>query len=227
MREVDWLMIEEYHIQLIQMMVNAGLQLARLTQDYLNSTGGGQRVLVLAGRGNNGGGGLVAARRLAAWGADVEVLFATAPEASAGVPLQQLNSLRQMDVPAQQFAETLPDHNVIIDALIGYGLQGAPRAPISEMIDAANASPAPIVSLDVPSGVDVDTGDVTGRAIRASATLTLALPKAGLVQPNAQRFVGELYLADISVPVALYEKMGLGSPQPFIAGQLVQVTGLS
>ena len=227
MREVDRLMVEEYHIQLIQMMENAGLQLARLTQDHLNSTGGGQRVLVLAGRGNNGGGGLAAARRLAAWGADVEVLFATALDAVDGVPFQQLDSLQRLDVSVQHYTATFPAHDVIIDALIGYGLQGAPRAPMSEMIDATNASPAPIVSLDVPSGVDVDTGDVIGRAIRASATLTLALPKAGLVRPEAQRFVGDLYLADISVPVALYERMGLGTPLPFAEGQLVRLTGLS
>ncbi len=81
MREVDRLMIEEYGIQLPQMMENAGLQLARLTQEYLDGLDDGRRVLVLAGRGNNGGGGLVAARRLAAWGADVAVVLATALDA--------------------------------------------------------------------------------------------------------------------------------------------------
>ncbi len=226
MREVDRLMIEEYRIQLMQMMENAGLQLARLTREYLDGLIDGQRVLVLAGRGNNGGGGLAAGRRLAAWGADVSVLLATDLDAVEGVPLQQLEILQRMDVPVRQLAETLPEHDVLIDALIGYGLQGSPRAPVSRMIDAANDSTAPIVSLDVPSGVDVDTGEAPGSAIRASATLTLALPKAGLVRPEAQRFVGELYLADISVPTELYKNMGLGSPQPFAAGQLVRVTGL-
>lgn len=223
MREVDRLMIEEYRILLLQMMENAGLQLARLTREYLDGLGGGQRVLVLAGRGNNGGGGLVAARRLAAWGADVAVLLATALDAVEGVPLQQLDILQRMDIPVQPFAETLPEHDVVIDALIGYGLQGSPRAPISRMIDAANDSTAPIVSLDVPSGVDVDTGEAPGRAIRASATLTLALLKAGLVRPEAVRFAGELYLADISVPAALYERMGLGTVLPFAAGPLVRI----
>ncbi|MCH8149831.1 MAG: NAD(P)H-hydrate epimerase, partial [Planctomycetes bacterium] len=175
----------------------------------------GRRVLVLAGRGNNGGGGLVAARRLAAWGADVAVLLATAADAVAGVPLQQLDILRRMGVPVRQFAGTFPEHDVVIDALIGYDLQGPPRAPVNLMIAAANDSAALTVSLDVPSGVDVNTGEAPGSAIRASVTLTLALPKAGLVRPEAQQFVGELYLADISVPVALYKKMGLGSPRPF------------
>ena len=227
MREVDRLMIQEYRIQLVQMMENAGLQLARLAREYLDGLGGGQRVLVLAGRGNNGGGGLAAGRRLAAWGAEVAVLLATAPDAVEGVPLQQLDILQRMDVTVQQFAKTLPEHDVVIDALIGYGLQGSPRDPISQMIDAANDSAAPVVSLDVPSGVDVDTGEAPGRAIRASATLTLALPKAGLVRPEARRFVGELYLADIGVPAALYERMGLGAPRPFAAGQLVRLTGPS
>lgn len=226
MREVDRLMIEEYRIQLVQMMENAGLQLARLTQKYLDELGG-QRVLVLAGRGNNGGGGLAAGRRLAAWGADVAVLLATALDALEGVPLQQLDILRRMDVTVQPFAETLPEHDALLDALIGYGLRGSPRAPVSRMIDAANDSTAPIVSLDVPSGVDVDTGEAPGSAIRASATLTLALPKAGLVRPEARRFVGELYLADIGVPAVLYKRMGLGAARPFAAGQLVRLTGLS
>jgi len=224
MREVDRLMIEEYRIQLIQMMENAGLQLARLTREYLDGPVDGQRVLVLAGRGNNGGGGLAAGRRLAAWGGDVTVLLAAAPDAVEGVPLQQLDILQRMNVPVQQFAETLPEHDVVIDALIGYGLQGSPRAQVSRMIDAANDSTAPIVSLDVPSGVDVDTGEASGRAIHASATLTLALPKAGLVRPEAHRFVGELYLADISVPPSLYERMGLGTPLPFATGPLVRIT---
>ncbi len=223
MREVDRLMIEEYGIRLMQMMENAGLQLARLTLEYLDRPVHGHRVLVLAGRGNNGGGGLVAGRRLAAWGADVAVLLATAPDAVKGVPLQQLDILQRMDVTAHQFAGTLPEHDVVIDALIGYGLQGSPRAPVSRIIDAANDTTAPIVSLDVPSGVDVDTGEAPRSAIRASATLTLALPKAGLVRPEAQRFVGELYLADISVPAALYERLGLGTILPFTAGPVVRV----
>ena len=118
MRELDRLMIEEYRIQLVQMMENAGLQLARLTQKYLDELGG-QRVLVLAGRGNNGGGGLAAGRRLAAWGANVAVLLATGLGAVEGVPLQQLDILQRMDVTVQPFAETLPEHDGVPDALIG------------------------------------------------------------------------------------------------------------
>ena len=120
-------------MQLMQMMETAGLQLARLTREYLDGLIDGQRILVLAGRGNNGGGGLAAGRRLAAWGADVSVLLATDLDAVEGVPLQQLEILQRMDVPVRQFAETLPEHDVLIDALIGYGLQVSPQAPRRRM----------------------------------------------------------------------------------------------
>lgn len=224
MREVDRLMIEEYGIQLTQMMENAGLQLARLVRHLLGSAVQDGRVLVLAGRGNNGGGGLVAARRLAAWGADVSVLVADALDVFEGVPAHQLGILREMGLLRKQWDGHMPEHDIIVDALIGYGLRGATRGVASELIAAANESAAPVVSLDVPSGMDVDMDSEPETAVRAAATLTLALPKVGLLRPEAGPYVGALYLGDISVPPALYERMGFGSPQPFADGQLVELT---
>lgn len=224
MREVDRLMIEEYGVQLIQMMENAGLQLARLVRHLLGSAVQNGRVLVLAGRGNNGGGGLVAARRLAAWGSAVSVVLTDDPETFEGVPAHQLGILRRMALPLTQWNGDIPEHDIIVDALIGYGLRGAPRAVASELIAAANESTAPVVSLDVPSGMDVDMDVAPETVVRATATLTLALSKGGLLRPEARPYVGALYLADISVPPALYERVGLGSPQPFADGQLVKLT---
>ncbi len=224
MREVDRLMIEEYGVQLVQMMENAGLQLARLVRHLLDSAVQEGRVLALAGRGNNGGGGLVAARRLAAWGSAVSVVLTDDPEIFEGVPAHQLGILRQMAVPLKQWDGDIPKHDIIIDALIGYGLSGTPSGVASELIAAANESTAPVVSLDVPSGMDVDMDVAPETAVRAAATLTLALPKAGLFRPEARPYVGTLYLGDISVPPALYQRMGLGSPQPFADAQLVEIT---
>ncbi len=224
MREVDRLMIEEYGIQLTQMMENAGLQLARLVRYLLDSSVSDGRVLVLAGRGNNGGGGLVAARRLSAWGSEASVVLTDVPETFDGVPAHQLDILRQMALPLEQWNGELPEHDVIVDALIGYGLSGAPCGVASELIAAANGSTATVVSLDVPSGLDVDMDVEPEAAVRATATLTLALPKVGLLRPEARPYVGTLYLGDISVPPDLYMRIGLGRPRPFADDQLVELT---
>ena len=224
MVEVDRLMIEVYGIQLIQMMENAGLQLARLAR-YLAEPSAQPVVVVIAGRGNNGGGGLAAARRLSAWGADVTVVLADEPAAFEGVPRQQLDILRQMRVTMNTWDQALPSCVVLVDALIGYGLTGSPRGVAADIIAAINASDAKVVSLDVPSGLDVDLAEAPALAVRAAATLTLALPKVGLLDPGASPFVGELYLADISVPPSLYQRMGLGTPSPFAGGQLVRLAG--
>ncbi len=223
MREVDRIMIEEYGVQLIQMMENAGLQLADLVRRYLGGALTDRRVVVLAGQGNNGGGGLAAARRLAAWGAEVEAILAGEAAEYRDVPELQLGILERMGVAAGRFRGSLPRHDILIDAVIGYSLLGAPRGVPRKMIAAANDSASPVISLDAPSGVDVDSGAAPGDAVRAAATLTLALPKAGLLQPDALPYVGDLYLADISVPAALYSELGFSVPAMFDEGPLVRV----
>ena len=98
--------------------------------------------------------------------------------------------------------EAVPD--LIIDGIIGYSLQGVPRGAAAEMINWVNRLETPVLSLDVPSGLDAGTGEIHSPAIHADATMTLALPKTGLRQTGAE-YVGELYLADIGVPPELYE----------------------
>ncbi|MFQ5593589.1 MAG: NAD(P)H-hydrate epimerase [Anaerolineae bacterium] len=210
MREVDRAMIEDFGIELIQMMENAGRALALLAREHLGGSPAGRTVLVLAGRGNNGGGGLVAARRLAIWGAGVFVILTDAPDRFDGVPAHQLSILQAMQIPIHVApVETLPPADIILDALIGYGLRGAPREPAATLIHQANAGGVPIIALDTPSGLDTTTGQVFEPAIHAHATLTLALPKIGLLTEVAQTVVGQLFLADISVPRLLYQRMGL------------------
>ncbi len=221
MREVDRLMVEEYGIQLLQMMENAGFNLADLLRRYLGGPLTGRRVVVLAGRGNNGGGGLTAARRLSAWGATVEVILAASPDELRDAPALQLNILQRMGVPVQRFESSLPPHEILVDAVIGYSLEGPSRGVARDLIAAANTSSAPVISLDVPSGVDVDSGEAAGEAVKASATMTLALPKPGLLQSSALAYVGELFLADISVPPDLYVRLGLSVPPLFAEGPLV------
>ena len=124
-------MIEEYGIALVQMMENAGLQLARLARRrFLEGDPRGKSVMVLAGSGGNGGGGLVCARRLHNWGAQVGVALVRAPADYRGVPAQQLSILTNMDVPftvAEPRLNRLPAPDLVVDAIIGYSLSGAPR----------------------------------------------------------------------------------------------------
>jgi NAD(P)H-hydrate epimerase len=210
MIEVDRAMVGDYHIELIQMMENAGRNLAHLTRErFLDGDAAGKSVVVLAGTGGNGGGALVAARRLHNWGAHVQVVLAQPMDKLTPVPAHQLDILTRMGVPALAAEQivTTSTPAVVLDGLIGYSLEGAPRGAAAELIRWANGQPAPILALDVPSGIDAGTGIIYEPAIRASATLTLALPKKGLRMPGVEALVGELYLADISVPPELY-----GSP---------------
>jgi NAD(P)H-hydrate epimerase len=215
MREVDRLMIEDMGIILLQMMENAGRALATQARQMLGGDVRGQHIVVLAGRGGNGGGGMAAARRLFIWGAEVEVILGQELEELQGVPAQQLAILRRIGVPILGSGDADPDNtflrsaDLLLDALIGYSLRGAPREPIASLIRAANAAEPPILALDIPSGLDGDAGIAADPTVRATATLTLALPKAGLVQPAAREWVGELYVADISVPERVYRRLGL------------------
>lgn len=212
MREVDRAMIEDYHIELIQMMENAGRNLAHLARTrFFGGDPRGRTIVVLAGRGGNGGGGLVCARRLHNWGAHVHVFTTHPDEDYQGVPAHQLDILRRMQVPVAtaEFVNDSPPANLIVDAVIGYSLSGPPRGAAAQLIRWANDQTAPILSLDAPSGLDTTTGRVHDPAVRATATMTLALPKAGLRSEAATGIVGELYLADISVPPGLYAGPGL------------------
>lgn len=229
MREVDRLMVEEIGIVLLQMMENAGRTLAEQARRMLAGDVRGRRIVVLAGRGGNGGGGMAAARRLAIWGADVSVVLGQARDRMKAVPARQLDILEQIGVAAHgpeaadRLADALRTADLVLDALIGYSLRAAPREPIAALIRAADSSGARVLALDIPSGMDGDTGEAYDPTIRATATLTLALPKAGLLLPRARMWVGELYLADISVPETVYRRIGLHVGPLFARADIVPV----
>jgi NAD(P)H-hydrate epimerase len=211
MVEVDRLMIEVYGFQLIQMMENAGRHLAELAKTrFLKGDPYEKKVVILAGSGGNGGGAMVAARNLHNWGAQVFIALTKDPNLLQGAILQQASILQRLnlDLSIREYPLKTPRADLIIDGLIGYSLQGAPRGRAAELIKWANRQTAPILSLDLPSGLDATSGEVLKPAIQARATLTLALPKIGLAQALAP-VVGELYLADIGVPPQLYAQSGL------------------
>ena len=208
MAEVDRLMIETYSILLIQMMENAGRDLAEQARRMLDGRLTDRRIVVLCGAGNNGGGGMVAARHLHNRGAVVRAKLVADPARLTDVPAHQWRILNVIGL-AMETDPDLAQPDLIIDALIGYGLSGNPRGVMAEWIERANASGRSILALDTPSGLDTTTGQPGSPCIRATATLTLALPKTGLFTPQARPYVGDLYLADIGVPPELYRQLGI------------------
>ena len=174
---------------------------------------------MLSGPGGNGGGGLVAARHLANRGVRVRVTLGADSSRLGEVPKHQLSILERMQVPI------VPEPvaaDLIVDALIGYSLRGDPRGSAADLIRWANESGTPVCSLDVPSGLDATSGEVGDPCVRATATLTLALPKTGLAA--APDVVSELYLADISIPPAVYTALGIASDPTFARGPLLRLT---
>lgn len=205
MIEVDRLMIEKYHIELIQMMENTGRGLALLEKERFLDKKRDAHVVILAGTGGNGGGALVAARRLINWGFDVNVIV-THPERMTSVSRHQLEILQQMGGAVDDVSGLVDfkQSDLIIDGIIGYSLKDDPPRVAKEMIDWANQQEGPTLSLDTPSGLDLAIGTIHDPVIQADATMTLALPKMGLMIESTKEIRGELYLADISVPPKLY-----------------------
>jgi NAD(P)H-hydrate epimerase len=229
MREVDRLMIDIYGIRLLQMMENAGKNLAELARRLLNGSVHGKRILVAAGKGNNGGGGLVAARHLYNWGANVVVLLRT--ETLSGVPEIQWSILKKFPLEKKTDDQALKfisnDHSdLILDSMIGYSLAGNPRGWTAKMIECINSLSVPVLALDVPSGLDATSGEIYEPCIQATATMTLALPKTGLVKPEVKQVVGSLYLADISVPDVLYKEMGIDTTALFLNDTIIKLNNL-
>jgi NAD(P)H-hydrate epimerase len=212
MREVDRVMVEDLHIELIQMMENAGRSLAELAIARFAPRG----VAVLAGPGGNGGGGMAAARHLANRGCQVSVVLSE-PGALTPVPAHQADILARMGVV---IAEEPTSVDLVVDALIGYSIHGSPTGRAAMLIEWANAQESPILALDTPSGLDVTTGIQGTPTVRATATMTLALPKVGLL---AAPSVGELYLADISVPAHVYQRFGILPGQLFTDAPVIRV----
>jgi NAD(P)H-hydrate epimerase len=213
MVEIDRIMIDDLGVTLLQMMENAGRNLARLALDVYRP----DRVTVLAGSGGNGGGGLAAARHLANAGVEVGVTLSGPVERLSPAAGHQHAILERLGVA---MPGSPPAADVVVDAIIGYSLRGGPRGRTAELIAKATRLGGAVVALDVPSGVDVSTGATPGVAVRADATLTLALPKVGL---RGHPLVGALYLADISVPSSAVAQLGVGPAPDFRSGPILRV----
>ncbi|MFC6873413.1 NAD(P)H-hydrate epimerase [Halobellus marinus] len=218
MREVDRVAVEEVGLELLQMMENAGRALAWHVRDIRDDAGG---VVIAAGNGGNGGGGMASARHLANRGVAVRVVLDRAPSELTGAAAHQARILDEMSVPITTGTEELAGADwspVVVDALIGYGIAGEVRPPASDYIEALNSRSEPVVSLDVPSGLDATTGDTHGIRARPDRTVTLALPKTGL-----HAVENDLYLADIGIPNVVFHRLDIAYNSPFSDGDWVEL----
>lgn len=211
MREIDRKAITEFKIPGIVLMENAGLQVAQAVKEKLPGING-RTVTVFAGKGNNGGDGLVAARHLFNMGADVKVLLLDSPEkitGDAAVNLEIWKKIGQKVYTVTQKDDFnavrlfLVKTDIVIDAIYGTGFKGTVREYAGRIIEAINACEKPVIAVDIPSGVEADTGSVNGPCIRASLTVTFGLPKVGLLLEPGSGHAGELRVVDISLPGSL------------------------
>jgi NAD(P)H-hydrate epimerase len=216
MREVDRVAVEAVGLQLLQMMENAGRALARHVREVRE----GGSVVVVAG---NGGGGLTCARHLANHDVPVRVVLDRSPEELTGAAAHQCRILEAMDIAIATdpgAVSRFDEPTVLVDALIGYGVSGEVRPPAADYVHELNETEDPVVSLDVPSGMDATTGDTHGVRVDPDRTVTLALPKTGLDAVD-----GALYLADIGIPATVYDRLDIEYEPPFDDADWVALIG--
>jgi NAD(P)H-hydrate epimerase len=230
MREVDRAMIEEFGITLLQMMENAGRNLSEvLVRTILEGSPLGKKVVVAAGPGGNGGGALVAARHLHNRGSLVNVVLGARDISKVTVAVShQIGILREMGVPVSTNSPDFATADAIVDGLFGYSLNGAPREPAASIIQSISKSGVPVISNDIPTGIDATTGEIYEPVIRATVTVTIALPNSAFNNDEARELCGDIYLGDIAVPVQLYKRsLGLSIPQIFADGPIVKLPASS
>ncbi|MCB0807106.1 MAG: NAD(P)H-hydrate epimerase [Bacteroidales bacterium] len=214
LQELDRLMTDTYGFNQVQIMENAGLNLAILAREiFLTNDPHHKKVLVVAGSGSNGGGVMVAARRLKNWGADVSLMLTTTRGKFRKETIYQFSILKNMGV---QVVDEIPENcDLIIEGMSGIDHKPDSNTKTSKFIDMINESGMQVLSLDAPAGINLTTGKPDESTIKANCTMTLGLAKLGLFKLVASKYIGELYLADISIPKDLLDQMG------------IQVNGLS
>ncbi len=214
MKQLDAWAIKEQDMPGLLLMENAGNAIVQKAKKILGSCKERQ-IIILAGKGNNGGDALVAARHLVHMGADIKLLLFSPPEVFQGDALRNWEMVEKLGINWRLLQDdnsfyylklSLNYCELIIDGIFGTGFSGNPTEVIARAIQIVNESGCPILSIDVPSGVDADTGKIGEPCIKASYTVTFALTKRGLVLYPGRSYTGELEVADISLPL-----MGLDS----------------
>lgn len=215
-RNVDRIAVDDYHMPSIVLMENAG----RNTAELLRKQSVNGPVVICCGKGNNGGDGFVIARHLENAGCDVRVLLFADPDDLKGDAATNFRILQAAKTPVNAFGKDvdldklkveLSQADWIVDALLGTGMTGEIREPYAGVIDAINAAGKKVLAVDVPSGLDCDTGEPLGTSVRASVTATFVARKLGFDNADSQQWTGEVHVIDIGVPKKLLENVSADS----------------
>jgi len=223
MQQMDQYTIEKIGLPGVVLMENAGSRIVEeIVATTKNLSNKKPNVLILAGGGNNGGDGFVVARKLVDLGWEPELWLLVSTEKITGDAKVHLNAylnrglklytLKQID----EFQQHLSQSSIIVDAILGTGVMGAVRDPLNQIIKMVNEREdvsIPVISVDIPSGVNSDDGKVVGEAIKATTTVTFVLPKKGFFLQDGPRYIGEWKAVDISVPPSIAEDLQLKLPQ--------------
>ena len=218
-RSLDRRAIEHYGMPGVVLMENAGRGAAELLTRLWPEA---RDVAILCGHGNNGGDGFVIARHLDVARVRVQILLASSPPRLGGDAATMFEIVRRSGIPWEDRAEAdadafragLAGAAVVVDALLGTGAVGPPRGAIAAAIEglrrrSADVHPPKVLAIDVPSGLDADSGDVPGACVRADATATFVARKRGFAAPGAAAFTGAVHIVGIGAPRALLAEFGL------------------
>ena len=189
------------------LMENAGRAVAQAAREILSRNGKNQ-VAIFAGPGNNGGDGFVAGRYLSNWGIKSDIFLIGKKEKlknEAKINFDVLLNLRlnyrQLEDPAvwQEISKNLKEYDLIIDAILGTGLKKPIKGLLAEVIMAINQSGRPVIAVDIPSGMNGNTGEILGCAVRANQTVTMAATKKGFLNSQARAYLGEVKIAELGI----------------------------
>jgi len=217
MRAFDRHAIETCHVPGVVLMENAGRGAADVACRLLGSAVRGARVVVVCGSGNNGGDGFVVARHMWARGADVRVFLIGSPERVFGDARTNHDAFLDLGgqctviTPGSDLAEfeaSLGLGDMVVDALFGTGLDRPISGPMTDVIEAINRAPGRRLALDIPSGLDADSGAPLGVCVEASDTVCFGHLKVGLLTPQGARISGRVHVADLGVPDTILDKVG-------------------
>lgn len=195
-------------------MENAGRCAADVIEEFLH-TMKGQSAAIVAGAGNNGGDGFVIARHLSMRGGKAVTFIVVASEKISGDAKINLDIIRNLGCDIREvtgrrlgdLATQLRQFDLIVDAVGGTGIRGALRADPALAVEQINAAGKPVIAIDIPTGLDCDTGEASGPAVRAAMTVTMLARKKGFDAPGAKAYTGEVRVVDIGIPADLVERI--------------------
>lgn len=219
MRDCDRITIEEFGLPGVVLMESASRAVATKARELLGGEAKGRRVTIICGKGNNGGDGLAVARHLRGWGAEVAVFLAGRIDALQDDPQLNAQLLLKCGVTISEVTGSMEippfawDCDLVVDALLGTGFSGPVGGLYADLIDAVSRARKPVLAVDIPSGVNGDSGQVAGAAVKARATVTFGLLKPGLLIPPGRDLAGVVEVADIGIPSSVVERQGIALRQ--------------